>query len=322
MEFVIFFMNHRFLMRVVFAVLFIVSMYLVIWGLYQSHTLRSVYEKTKHKIEKDLATRVYNRYVIDYIHSPYVKWLDDTFKYARLYDKQKRIQTSFQYFIFACGLSSLIFFLAVMKSNQMLLVLVAPILTFVLCYFVLFLMRIANRRSVNNDLVAFLNLLGNYSTGNTEITSVFLLIAPKMHNPLRTCLVECVAESQNTTDGGREALQNLQRKIESPKFREIIKGLMISQEYSGSFVDVVVNNRISLGTFVKAQKMQKNMAQQNTISMTVCVGAIFLIMVVLGKMVETNIIMELFTTAVGNIVFIIMVACILYFIKKTLEASV
>lgn len=307
-----------FLQKVIIFIALVTGVFLLLLGLMREEKVTKHTDKIK-KVFQSSPIKEGKRYIYDYFPYEWAKKMDDTFKYSRFFTKSKKLSTSISYFLFSNIMSFTVAIAVGILAHRFRFIVLIYVLGMVLFYGYLFSIRKRNQKSVNNDTILFLNLLGNYSTGNTEATSVFMQIAPKMNEPLRSCLVECVAESQ---DNSARALQNLQNKIESKKFNEIIKSIAISQQYSGSFQAVVVQNRATIQSFIKAQKERRELAMQNTINMSVCSVALVMILVLLSSLVEQNVVMLLFTTTLGNIVLLIALACLIYFIIKVVEVSV
>ena len=305
-------------------VIILLSSCLFVFGLLRSPVLNSQIEKAKQKSDDNYAKQKHNRYVADYINCSVTRWFDETYKYSRFYKTKsgQKIKTSAMYFLtsfFTSFIIALLYLLLFKKPFQAL-VIAGGI--FSASYIYLFIMRIRNRSSVSDDLVNFLNLLGNYSTGNTELTSVFMQIAPKVNEPLSSCLIECVAETQNMERKIEYALENLSNKIEHKKFREIIKSLYIAQKYSSNFNDTVNHNRRVIGEFTRMKKEQQSLVKQNTISMITCVIILIGILFVLGMMLGINIFQTMINSVIGIVVIVVGIICMLYFFKKLVEVSV
>ena len=146
-------------------------------------------------------------------------------------------------------------------------------------------------------------------------------IAPKMHEPLASALIECVAESENQNQTQIQALQNLSAKIENKKIREIISSLIITKKYSGYFSDTVSAFRGAVLAYIRRTNECRSLSIQNGISLGVVVGILVASMLILGSLVETSMVEMLFQTTVGIVVVSIAAACILYFVKKIIEVS-
>ena len=287
------------------------------------------YNKKVQKLIKERADRIkadfvlhrQNRYIQDFIPGSLAKWMDDTYKYSRFYTTKLGVifNTSFKLFILIV-ISAFIFAIAIgFLVKEILWGFVSFLLFVTIAYLMLYIYRSYQNLMVTKDVSTFLNLLGNYSTANTEITSVFMQIAPKMHEPLSSALIECVAESENQNQTQIQALQNLSAKIENKKVREIVSSLIITKKYSGSFGDTVAAFRGSVLAYIRRANECRSLSIQNGISLGVVVGMLVASMLILGSLVEQPILQVLFHSTVGIVVTSIAAACILYFIKKIIE---
>lgn len=305
-------------------VIMAIGFFLILMSLLSyNHLVSEMIKEKTNKFKVDFITHKQNRYVQDFIPGKVAVWLDDTYKYSRFYNTTlgKKLNTSFKLFVTIVSSSFVLAILIGVLAKEILWGLISFLFIFVLFYLALYIYRSYQNMKVTKDVSTFLNLLGNYSTANTEITSVFMQIAPKMHEPLASALIECVAESENQNQTQIQALQNLSAKIENKKIREIISSLIITKKYSGSFSDTVSAFRGSVLAYIRRTNECRSLSIQNGISLGVVVGILVASMLILGSLVETSIVEMLFQTTVGIVVVSIAAACILYFVKKIIEVS-
>lgn len=317
-----FLLNHPRIIRYGSLIILFLSIFAILFGIF--HRNSEKLNDVMTKMNRDFVTRRMNRYVKDYIPIALSDFFDNNYKYSRFFKTKigshKLFNTSWKYFLWSIGIS-IISGIVTLIFSKSILALIVFALVFIVLEGYLFVLRQINYERVSNELVNFLNLLGNYSTANTEVFSVFMQISAHLDNPLSECLLECCAEAQNTETNSIAILQNLCNKIEVPKFREIIKSLEISQRYSGDFVDTVMSNRSSVSNFIKSKSAIKRMATENGISAGFCFMALIGVMFVTGSVLGVNLISVMFQTTVGIIVFVIAMACVLYFVKKIIEVT-
>lgn len=264
------------------------------------------------------------RYTRDYANNKFTKWMDDTFKYSRIYKTKfgaKFVRTSIRYFVLALSTSALAMAIVAGTTRKLLFSIFIFFAAFSAWYIGIFLIRLTNKKLVTNELMNFLNLLGNYSTTNTEIVSMLTQIAPQVGEPLRDCLLECVAESQDTNKDKTVALQNLANKIEDRKFKEIIKNLEIAQNNEGSYSQIVSANRHSLIEYIHGKKLKAGIARENLISFFVILAAVIGIVFMMGKIIGINVFASLISTVAGIVVLSIASITSLYFIISAISAG-
>lgn len=299
-----------------------VLLFLGIYLILRSSQTAKIVDTLKEKRWKEKTTIIkggHKRFVQDYMGTakPFMK-LDEIYKYSRIYANSKFFKTSISFFRFtvllatALGIVSFVF-LGLVEG------LVVFVMVCVILYGYLEILRLKNNREVSNEMYLFVNLLSNYSTGNTEIMATFMAIYPSMGKCLGGCLTECVGQCSNS--GTVEALENLGRKIENRKFREVLKSLVIAQKYSGGFTDAVNQMRRDINDHLISAKQVKSLVVTNLASMLVCFGGILLMIGVMGNVLDENSFLVLITTTIGRICLAVMVFGILWFTKKMLEVE-
>ena len=109
----------------------------------------------------------------------------------------------------------------------------------------LWVCKIRESRSVNDNLLKFLNFLGNYSITVGEVTAVFNQVSRYVDEPMKSALAECCYEAQTTGDAG-QALLSMAEKIEHPKFKELARNMEVSIRYCADFSLLVDGSRRSV----------------------------------------------------------------------------
>lgn len=261
-----------------------------------------------------------NRYVADRFDNKLARWLDETFKFSRYYARGKRSsKTSWQFFERTLVISVGLFAVLAVVSN----VPFASVGFISIClvrYSYLTLLRMKNNKQVESEMTMFLNLLNNYSTGNTEIISVFGAIAGRFKPILHECLIECVQEAQGTM-GTWQALANLGRKIESRKFREILKSLEVSQKYSGGFYQTVQALRLDSQAYINEKRKLTEVIKENLITLGVVVVALFAIIGIMGGMLDDGNIWSHFLEPIGIVCIIVFIGVMGWFLAQLVSIN-
>lgn len=172
------------------------------------------------------------------------------------------------------------------------------------------LMAFSNYRKTDKCMVEFLNLLGNYSSQNTEITSVLEKIYKRVDDPLQTALKECIYESESL--GVDKALVNLASKIEHPKFKEIVQNIRISIKHSSTFRGVVENNNQNLADYIKLKKETEQLAVGNFIQLVICAIIGVFIVYFCGKVVNLNLLQYIKEHTMAQIECFVAVTALIY----------
>lgn len=126
----------------------------------------------------------------------------------------------------------------------------------------------ANYRAVDEELIKFLDFLGNYSVTSGEITSILHQISEYMKEPLKSVLEECYYEAQTLGDTGK-ALMSMSGKIPHPKFGEVIRNIEVTMRYSADFATLVDLSRRSVREHMKMRQERKGLAREAWINMLI-----------------------------------------------------
>lgn len=307
--------NYKLIMIIASIVLLILSMAMIVIPSIHKTVVKG--EAVKILKKEDYVKQVQNRYVADRMDNKVARYLDDAYKYSRIYQKDPT-RTSWDYFRNTVLMGAIAFVILGLLTT-ILFGSFAFCFVIVLRYGYLSILRFKNNKEVESEAVLFLNMLGNYSTGNSEIISIFAAIAHRFKPVLQSCLMECVAESQGT-EGTIKALDNLGRKVESRKFKEILKSLEISQRFSGGFGQTVMSLRRDTQGFLAEKKKLNELIKQNLITLAVVVGAMLLMVGILGKMLNENIWIR-FTEPVGIFCLVGLVLVCIWFAAQLIKVN-
>ncbi len=159
------------------------------------------------------------------------------------------------------------------------------------------LLMLRNFRKTDEELLKFLDFLGNYSITSGEITSILRQISGYMGEPLRTVLEEGYYEAQ-TLGNTSLALMQMAEKIQHPKFKEIIYNLEITLRYSADFTVLVGQSRKSVREDIRLRRERKNMAKEAWINILI----LGIMTVVILKAVETLIGVPVTEVITGSLV--------------------
>ena len=167
-------------------------------------------------------------------------------------------------------------------------------------------------KSVNANLLKFLDFLGNYSLTAGEVTSVFGQISRYVEEPLKSALDECCYEAQTTGDVGM-ALLSMAEKIEHPKFKELVRNIEISTRYCADFSVLVNASRRSVREYLRMGEERKGMLREAVINMLLLCGMSLVVFLVVDRLIETSIWLLLWKTIPGKLAFTVIASIFLLF---------
>lgn len=177
------------------------------------------------------------------------------------------------------------------------------------------LLRAANRKRVGNNLMKFLDFLGNYSVTAGEVTNVFSQVGKYMEEPLRSALEGCCYEAQLTGDVNL-ALLSMAEKIEHPKFKELARNLEISIRYTADFTALVNNSRRNMREYLRSVQERKAMAREGFLNMLLLLGLSLFVLITVDRLIATSVRQILFHTPAGRIAIGTLLCIFLLFAGK------
>lgn len=155
-------------------------------------------------------------------------------------------------------------------------------------YLVISYLKSRNYRRVNDNLMKFLDFLGNYSITAGEVTGIFNQISKYLDEPLRSVLDECYYEAQTCGDTGL-ALLTMARKIEHPKFKELVRNIEISARYAADFTALVTNSRRAVREHMRTRQERKSMVNEAMINMLILGAMAVFILMMVGQLINASI---------------------------------
>ena len=185
-------------------------------------------------------------------------------------------------------------------------------------YFYLYFCKMRAFRSVNSNLIKFLDFLGNYSITSGEVTGIFAQISKYVDEPLKTVLEECSYEAQTTGDASL-ALLSMAEKIEHPKFKELVRNMEISVRYCADFSLLVKNSRRMMREYLRLGEERRSLLREALINMMLLAGMSVFTLVVVNGLLETSIWVILWDTIPGRIALGIIGFIFLLFAGKLME---
>lgn len=184
--------------------------------------------------------------------------------------------------------------------------------------FVFFLQNMLVSRNytrVDNELLKFLDFLGNYSITSGEVTIILKQISSYLEEPLRSVLEECYYEAQTSGDTGL-ALLSMSEKVQHPKFKELVRNMEISMRYSADFTILVSQSRKSIREHMRMRQEQKVLASEAWINIIILGAMTIVILKTVEVLIEVPIRDILFQTWVGRGCLIGIMVILLLFYNK------
>lgn len=167
-------------------------------------------------------------------------------------------------------------------------------------YFFLCVSKARAMRSVNNNLLKFLDFLGNYSLTAGELTGIFSQVSKYVDEPMRSVLDQCSYEAQTSGDAGL-ALMSMAEKIEHPKFKELARNMEISIRYCADFTSLVNSSRRSIREYLRMGEERRGLMREALINMALLLAMSFIALLAVDGLIEGSVWVLLRSTWPGRI---------------------
>lgn len=158
----------------------------------------------------------------------------------------------------------------------------------------------ANYRAVNDNLLKFLDFLGNYSVTAGEVTGICNQISRYVDEPLKSVLDECYYEAQTSGDSSL-ALLSMAEKIEHPRFQELVRNIEISARYAADFKTLVNDSRRAVREHLRTRQERKNLMNEAVINMLLLAGMSLVVLLMVEQLTGMSMWEILLETMVGRI---------------------
>lgn len=180
---------------------------------------------------------------------------------------------------------------------------------------ILWLCKVKEMHSVNNNLLKFLNFLGNYSIAAGEITGIFKQVSRYVEEPIKSALTECCYETQITGDAAG-ALLSMAEKIEHPKFKELARNLEVSVRYSADFSLLVMTSRKSVREYLRLGAERRGMLSEALVSVLLLLIMSLFSLITVDRLIAVSIWSIVWNTLPGKIALLTVVGTLVLLIRQ------
>lgn len=270
--------------KIVLFVELIAAFGLLFWWIRKESIIHNVMRQAYESLEQAAARRVRdNRQGMFLLNNPkgFLYQLEQQLLYSGLTRKIPGLTPE----IYIAGnlfIAAMLYFLFSFVGGTWWLGLAAVLMFEVSVYLLQNLLILRNYNAVDENLLKFLDFLGNYSITSGEVTIILSQISGYMDEPLKTVLEECYYEAQTSGDVSM-ALLSMAEKVQHPKFKELVRNLEISMRYSADFTILVSQSRKAVREHMRMRQERKALASEAWINILI-LGAMT---VVILKTVES-----------------------------------
>ena len=182
------------------------------------------------------------------------------------------------------------------------------------------ILKVRNMKSVERNLLKFLDFLGNYSITAGEVTGIFSQVSRYMEEPLKSVLVQCSYEAQVTGDVSM-ALLAMAEKIEHPQFKALIQNMEISVRYCADFTALVNSSRKSVREYLRAGGERRTVLREAGINLALLAGMSVVIMSTVNQMIDISVWEVLLFTLPGRVAVAVLLTILLLFLRQIYQMS-
>lgn len=303
------------LLRVLLFLLLALAFSLLFIWLKRDGIIRNVLRRTYDTIDAAARKRVYeNRRKVMLLnhHRGILQWLEQRLIYSGLV-RRFPFLTPEMWILGNMAVSFVTYFGVILFTHSFLWGVLGIALLQLTGVLIISMLMGQNYRLVNDNLLKFLDFLGNYSITAGEVTGIFNQISKYMDEPLKSALAECYYEAQTSGDTSL-ALMAMAEKIEHPKFKELVRNIEISTRFSADFTVLVSYSRRAVREHLRTRQERKALVNEGFINMMILAGLSLVILLSVEKLINVSIWEILFHTLIGKVCsgIILIIFCMLY----------
>ncbi len=180
--------------------------------------------------------------------------------------------------------------------------------------------KLKNLRAVNEDLMKFLDFLGNYSMSSGELTGILGSVSPYLNEPLRSVLEECETEGRLTGNVSLAVL-GMAEKIQHPMFKQLVRNLEITSRYSADFLPLVTDSRRSMREYLQQSRERKGMLREAAINMFLLLVMSVVMLMIVGSLVGKSFSEILFGNVAGKAGLAVLAVIAVLFLRQTVRLN-
>lgn len=160
-----------------------------------------------------------------------------------------------------------------------------------------------NYKKAEEQLLPFMNLIGNYSYTEDDLVSIFGRIVPYLEEPYRGAVEECYLYAKATGDT-LTAFRELGMKIPHEQFQRLMRNLEICCQHEANYAEIIDDSREMLQDYLKNKKEQEALKKNARIELLLLLGGCLLVLRMIDGMTERGILELLQSTLPGKIMLL------------------
>lgn len=169
----------------------------------------------------------------------------------------------------------------------------------------LFLQFLAGRnyKRAEEQLLPFMNLIGNYSYTEDDLVSIFGRIILYLEEPYRSAVEECHLYAKSTGDAVT-AFRELGMKIPHEQFQRLMRNLEICCQHEANYGEIIDDSREMLQDYLKNKKEREAVKKNARIELLLLIGGCFLALWMIDGLTERAVLELLESTLPGKLLLL------------------
>ena len=153
---------------------------------------------------------------------------------------------------------------------------------------------------IDDQLLVYINTLENLTTTNSDIVEIMEKALPYMKEPLKTFSRQFVFECKKGVSK-ENAFKHFENKIESRRFKQLIKNLEVCSKYEANYKEILNKSRIIMKNYFSEKARRTKEVRQGRLAII----SVIIVGIILFQMVaqfDEDLVFQLKNTFIGNII--------------------
>lgn len=160
-----------------------------------------------------------------------------------------------------------------------------------------------NYKRAEEQLLPFVNLIGNYSHSEDDLISIFGRMLPYLEEPYRSAAEDCCLYVKATGDAAT-AFHEMGMKIPHEQFARLMRNLEICCRHEANYGEIIDDSREMLQDYLRNKKERESVKKNARAELLILAGGCFLALWMMDGLTERSIVELLFSTLPGKIMLI------------------
>ncbi|MGN0334813.1 MAG: type II secretion system F family protein [Lachnospiraceae bacterium] len=158
------------------------------------------------------------------------------------------------------------------RNAEIIFLILVPLILPSAVYSLLVILRDRNYQKTEEQLLSFMNLIGNYQQSCDDLISILGKISPYLEEPLKSAVEECYLYAK-VTGNFSAAFYELELRIPHEQFQRLVKNLEICYRHDANYGEIIGDCREMLHEYLKNKRERqamKNNARIEVLLIVLC----------------------------------------------------